>query len=188
MANIGLSQPYYAMYAANNGTPAYTGLKKLGKAIDVDITVDNKDPQALYADNGIAESVNLFSSGTATLGIDELALEVAADIFGQTLDGSTGLTFYADANAPYVGLGFIVMKVCGGEMKWRVVLLYKCQFKPLDYSISTKGETVEFNTPSLEALILRDDSTGVNGSKWSDWHDYDTEAAALTALQTALGG
>lgn len=186
MANIGLSQPYYAKYSAGNGTPTYSGLKKLGKAIQIDVTIDNKDPQVLQADNGPAESISMFSGGTLQLGIDELTLEVAADIFGLTA-GTDTLTFGADANPPYVGVGCIVMKVHGGEVKWRTVAFYKCQFKLSDYSISTRGETVEFQTPSLEAQILRDDYNGNGGSRWSYWADFETEAAALAALQQLLG-
>ena len=187
MANIGLSQPYYAKYTHANGAVTYSALKKLGKAVDVDITIDNKEPQVLYADNGPAESVTLFGGGTATLGTDELSLDVAADILGMTAPttDAPGVTFLADANAPYVGLGFIVMKVFENLIKWRMVVLYKTKFMIPDYAITTKGETVEFQTPSLAAQILRDDSVP---SKWQYWNDYNTEADALAALQTALGG
>lgn len=187
MANIGVSQPYYAMYSASGNTVTYTGVKKLGKAVEVDVSIDNKDPQVLHADNGPAESVTLFSGGTATLGIDELALDVAAEVLGLTAPTTQapGITFLSDANAPYVGLGFIAMKVFENVIKYRLVVLYKAKFKLPDYSLSTKGETVEFQTPSLEAQILRDDSSP---SQWQYWNDYDTEAAALAALQTKLGG
>ena len=185
MANIGLSEPYYAKYAASGSTVTYTGLKKLGKAIDVDVSIDGKEPEVLYADNGPAESLTVFGGGTCTLGIDELALDVAADILGLTAPGTGGgITFVADAVAPYVGLGFIVKKIHGNVIKWRLVVIYKAQFMTPDYSISTQGETVEFQTPELEAQILRDDTTP---SKWYMWHDYDSESAALAALQAALG-
>lgn len=186
MANIGLSQPYFALYSNTNGTTTYTGLKKFGKAVDVDVTTEGKDPTILYADNGPAESMTVFGGGTVTLGADELALDVAKAALGLADSASgEGVTFIADSVAPYVGLGFIVKKVHENTIKWRLVILYKCQFKTPDYSISTQGETVEFQTPSIEATILRDDCTP---SKWQNWDDYDTEAAALTALQTALGG
>lgn len=186
MANIGLSQPYYAKYANTNGTTAYTGLTKLGKAVNVDISTEGKDPQILYADNGPAESLAIFGGGTATMDIDELEMAVAKDILSLTATiGGTGVIFPADNPAPYVGLGFIVKKVHENVIKWRLVVLYKCQFKVPDYSISTQGETVEFQTPSLEATILRDDCVP---AKWQMWDDYASEAAALAALQTALGG
>lgn len=186
MANIGLSQPYYAKYAANNGSVTYTGLQKLGKAISVNLTHENKDPEKLYADNGPAESLSLFSGANVTLGVDELSLAVAADILGLTAPGtSEGITFKADDVPPYVGLGFIAKKVVSGTIKWRLVLLYKCQFKPIDFSVNTQGETVEFQTPELEAAVLKDDATT---PKWSYWYDYASEADALAALQSALGG
>lgn len=185
MANIGLSQPYYAQYSATGTTVSYSGLAKLGKATTVNLSLDNKDPEKLYADNGVAESLWLFSSGTVTLGIDELGLATAADILGLTAPGTDGgITFLADAVAPYVGLGFIVKKVISGVTKYRTIVFYKAQFKPVDFSVDTQGETVTFQTPELEATILKDDAAS---PKWSMWHDYDTEAAALTALQTALG-
>jgi len=184
MANIGVSQPYFAVYANTNGTTTYTGLKKLGKAVNVDITTEGKDPEILYADNGPAESMAIFGGGTATMEIDELALDVAKAILGLRANGETGVIFDADSMAPYVGLGFIVKKVYNNVIKWRVIVLYKCQFKVPDYSIETQGETVNFQTPSLEATILRDDCVP---AKWSQWDDYETEAAALTALQAALG-
>lgn len=185
MANIGLSQPYIAHYAAGNGTPSYSGLKKLGKATTVDVTIDGKEPEVLYADNGPAESMTVFGGGTVTIGVDELALDVAADILGLTAPASNGgITFVADAVAPYLGLGFITKKVVAGVIKWRVVILHKVQFMTPDFSVDTQGETVSFQTPELQAQILRDDATP---AKWSMWQDYATEAAALTALQSALG-
>lgn len=184
MANIGVSQPYFAVYANTNGTTTYTGLKKLGKAVNVDITTEGKDPEILNADNGPAEALALFGGGTATMEIDELALDVAKDTLGLRADGENGVIFDADSMAPYVGLGFIVKKVHNNVIKWRVIVLYKCQFKVPDYSIETQGETVNFQTPSLEATILRDDCVP---AKWQKWNDYETETAALTALQAALG-
>lgn len=183
MANIGLSQPYYAMYSNTQGSTTYSGLTKLGKAVNVDITTEGKDPQILYADNGPAESLAIFGGGTATLEIDELSMTVAKDILALTAT-TAGAYFPADNPAPYVGLGFIVKKVHENSISWRIVVLYKCQFKIPDFSIATQGETVEFQTPSLEATILRDDCTP---SKWQLWEDYTSEAAALAALQTALG-
>jgi len=186
MANIGLSQPYAALYSVTAGAISYSGLAKLGKATTVNVTIDGKDPQILYADNGPAESLTLFGGGTVTLGIDELDLATAAKVLGLAAPASNGgITFVADAVAPYMGLGFVTKKIVGGAIKYRVVILYKVQFKTPDFSVDTQGETVSFQTPELEASILRDDATP---AKWSMWQDYDTEAAALAALQTALGG
>lgn len=185
MANIGLSQPYYAKYSYSSNQVSYNGLKKLGKATTVNVALDNRDPQKLYADNGVAESLWLFSGATVTLGIDELSLEVAADVLGLAAPATDKISFGCNDVAPYVGLGFIAKKVVGGTIKWRVVTFAKCQFKPVDFSINTQGDTVEFQTPEVEAAVLTPDDPE---TKWQTWGDYTTEALALAALQAALGG
>ena len=184
MANIGLSQPYYSTYTESSGTITYGTAKKLGKATTVDLSIDNKDPEKLYADNGVAETLSLFSSGTVTLGIDELDLATAAEILGLSAPSSSGgITFTADAVAPYVGLGFIVKKIKAGTIKYRAIAFFTAQFKPVDFSVNTQGETVEFQTPELEATIMKDDSST---PQWSWWEDFDTESAALSALQAKI--
>lgn len=179
MANIGLSKPYFATYTNNNGTISYGTPLVLGKAIDVDISLDGKEPQILYADNGPAESVTTFGGGTVTLGIDEMALESAAAVLGLTKGTGDELTFPADISAPYGGLGFVAKKVHNGVIKWRAVILHKVQFMIPDVALTTQGETVEFQTPELSATILRDDQTP---AEWSTWGDYATEAAAVAAI------
>lgn len=185
MANIGVAQPYAAVYSVNNGSPSYTGLAKVGKAVQVDINVDDNEPEILYADNGPAESYSTFTGGNVVLGIDELRMDSAALILGITAGtGQTpSITFDDDQNAPYVGLGFIAKKVIEGVLKYRLILLYRVKFRIPSASLSTQGETVTFQTPSLTADIFKDDSAK---HKWQTWQDYDTEDAALSALQTAL--
>ena len=145
MANIGFSQPYTADYTNTNGTITYANLTKLGKGTTFSVAIDGKEPQILYADNGPAESVSTFGGGTATLGIDELSLAEAANILGLTTPTSTGgLTFSADAVAPYKALCAIAKKVYQGVVKWRLIVLYKVQFMTPDYTVDTEGDTVTF--------------------------------------------
>lgn len=185
MANIGLSQPWYATYTATGNTITYGTAKCLAKAVSVNVTTEGKDPEVLYADNGPAESLALFGGGTVTLGIDHLELATAAELLGMTAPTTSApqMVWKCDVVAPYVGLGFICKMVKGGSIKWRAIALYKVQFKVPDYSIDTQGETVSFQTPELEAEILRDDAAQ---PKWSAWEDCDTEAAALTAMKAMI--
>lgn len=183
--SIGLSKPYYAKYTPNSGSPTYSSGKSLGMATEGSITVDSKDPAILYADNGAAESVSLFSSGTCTLGVHKLTLENLADLVGQTYVSSTGVDFKADANAPYIGLGIISMDIAGGVITYSAILLYKVQCKTPDITRVTRGDTIEYQVPSLEFSILRDDSAD---AKWM-WMQsgYATEALAEAALKSKLG-
>lgn len=183
--SIGLSKPYYAKYSAGNGTPTYTGLKPMGMATEFSLTVDGKDPAILYADNGAAESVATFSGGDATLGIHKLTPETLADLLGQSFAEATGLEFKADVNAPYVGIGVISMDISDGVISYTAIVLYKVQCKTPDITRVTKGESVEYQVPSLDFAILRDDSAD---AKWMWMENYETEAAAVTGLSAKLGG
>lgn len=183
--SIGLSKPYYAKYSAGNGTPTYSDLTSMGMVTEFSLAVDGKDPAILYADNGAAESVATFGGGTATLGVHKLTLSDLTDLLGQSYVASTGATFKADVNAPYMGLGVIAMNISGGAITYSVIVLYKVQCKQPDVTLVTKGDSVEYQVPSLEFTILRDDSAD---AKWMFEQDgYATEADAEAALKTALG-
>lgn len=183
--SIGLSKPYYAKYSAGNGTPTYTGLKSMGMATEFSLTVDGKDPAILYADNGAAESVATFGGGNATLGVHKLTPETLTDLLGQTYASATGAEFKADVNAPYVGIGVVSMDISGGEISYTAIALYKAQCKTPDITRVTKGESVEYQVPSLEFSILRDDSAD---AKWMWMQNYPSEAAAVAGLSAKLGG
>ena len=121
--SIGLSKPYIADYTANGGSPSYSNGKSLGMATEFSIQVDGKDPSILYADNGAAESMGMFSSGNATLGVHKLTLAELANLVGQSYVSSTGCEFKADAAAPYKGLGVISMDISGGAITYSRITL-----------------------------------------------------------------
>lgn len=184
MAYIGVSKPYIAEYTNNNGAVSYGTPEVLGRATEVNITLDGKDPVVLYADNGPVESVTTFGGGNVTMGLDDLALAIFAKIMGVTKQEAATLALPGDIAAPYFGLAFIGKRIYRAVAMWRLVILHKTQFKLPDLSLSTQGETVGFQTPSLEASILRDDKSP---AKWSSWGDYETEAAAEAAMMTFFG-
>lgn len=183
--SIGLSKPYYAKYSPNSGSPTYASGASLGMATEASISVEGKDPAILYADNGAAESVALFGGGTCTLGVHKLTLATLADLVGETYVSSTGCNFKADQNHPYLGLGIISMDISGGTITYSVLVLFKVQCKLPDITRVTRGESVEYQVPSLEFNILRDDSSD---AKWMWMQDgYATEALAEAALKSKLG-
>lgn len=189
MARIGLLKPRVAKYAESSGTITYSDGQILAKAIEHDLTLENADPVILYADDGAAESVGGFSSGTLTITVDELPLSVAGLIFGITPEtisspaAGTGVTFDDDMAPPYLGYGVIVPKVRNGTKSWMAVLLTKIKFSINDETYTTKGETVEFGTPELKATVMRDDSTK---HPWRKWAEFSTETAADTWLNSQL--
>lgn len=183
--SIGVSKPYVADYTPNNGSPTYSNLTSLGMATEFNMTIDGKDPAILYADNGPAESAATFGGGDATLGVHKLTLENLIKLLGQTYSSSSGATFKADVNAPYRGLFVVAMNISGGVITYTAIVLYKVQCKQPDVTLVTKGESVEYQVPSLDFAILRDDSAD---AKWM-WMQsgFATEAAAIDGAKAALG-
>ena len=69
MATIGLDKLYYAPITEDeNGNETYGTPVQLAKAISADLTVELNEA-TLYADDGQAEAVKEFKSGTLSLGL-----------------------------------------------------------------------------------------------------------------------
>lgn len=186
--SIGVSKPFIAVYSAGNGTPSYSGGKRLGMATAFSLDVQGSDPAILYADNGPAEAVDMFSGGSGTVGVHKLSLSNLALIRGQTVGSGSGsdanaVIFKADANAPYMGVGVVSMVISGGQIRYLVVVNYKIKFRQPNVTLVTRGETVEYQVPELSFQVMRDDSAD---AKWMYMKEFETEAAAVAAIGTLL--
>lgn len=186
--SIGVSKPFVAVYNPNNGTPSYSGGKRLGMATSFSLDVQGSDPAMLYADNGPAEAVDLFTGGSGTVGVHKLSLSNLALIRGQTVGSGSGsdadaVIFKADANAPYMGVGVVSMVISGGQIRYLVIVNYKIKFRQPNVTLVTRGETVEYQVPELAFQVMRDDSAD---AKWMYMKEFETEAAAVAAIGTLL--
>jgi phage major tail protein, phi13 family len=85
MATIGLDKLYYAKITeAVDGTETYGTPISLAKAMKADLSVELAEA-TLYADDGPAEVVKEFKSGTLSLGIDDIGVTAAEDLTGASL-------------------------------------------------------------------------------------------------------
>lgn len=181
MARIGLAKPYYAKYAALNGVVTYSDGGLIGRAVEAQMELEDTDAIVLYADNVAAESVSSFSTGTLTLTVDELSVATAGAILGITPVAVTSpaagntLEFRSGQAIPYLGLGLIVNKVVSNANVYMGLILNKIQFRIPAGNYTTMGETIEFQTPELEATIMKDDTA--NGV-WQEWGEFSTFADA----------
>ena len=88
MATIGLDKLYYAKITEDeSGNESYATPTSLAKAMTADLSVELSEA-TLYADDGAAEIVKEFKSGTLSLGIDELGAAVASDLTGAVIDAN----------------------------------------------------------------------------------------------------
>lgn len=179
MKKIGLKYPVYALYNDSTGSPVYSDGAVISKAINANIAI-NKNNVKLYADDDIDEVDQSFIDGTITLGLNELPLEKQAVLLGHKADEESGELAANEADiAPYVGHGFYGKIKRAGAYKWRAIWLHKVQFGEPNDETQTKGETVTFQTPTIEGIIMKD----INGD-WKSENVFDTEEEAKTWLNT----
>ena len=161
----------------NDDGKTYGPVKTLSGAIECKVTLDLAEA-TLYCDDALKEQVSMFKSGTLTAGIDEDDDAIFAELLGKTVDEETGVvTSNVSDEAIYVGFGHIVPKLVNGKRKYKVEFFPKMKFKPFIADAKTKGDNLEFTTPSVEATIFENED-----GDWEKHKVYDTESEANTAL------
>ena len=179
MAKIGLNNLWYSkLTEAQNGTPTFDGAKSFGKAINCNVAITNNSA-TLYADDVLAESDTSFQNGTVTLGVDDDREQTFADVLGHTVTEEGEVIRNANDVAPWVGLARIIVKMVSNVRLYKVEVLYKVKFSEPSQEDQTKGETVEFATPSIEGSV----ATLANGD-WSTAKTFSTKEAAIEFIQT----
>lgn len=192
MATIGVSKPYFGKYVNTDGAITYTDGAVFAKAVEFSATIESGDDNNLYADNSIAESDRSFGSGSISVTTDDISQTAAAAILGITAktiavgadDDVSELIYDDDMSPPDLGFGIVIKKKVGGSNKYRAVFFHKIKFNIPEDTATTQGETIEWQTPSIEGSIMRDD-TSKHG--WKSEVTVDTEELAVTYLKQKLG-
>lgn len=183
MANIGLTNIWFSkLHEAADGTASYEGATNLGKAVSCSTSITNNEAK-LYGDDTLAESDTSFASGTITLGVTDDDDAVFAPLLGHEIDEQGEVIKTSNDAAPYVGVGRIVTKMVNGAYKYKVEFLYKVKFAEPSKDENTKGESIEFATPSVEGLISTLDD---NNGTWSKSKTFNVKSDALTYLKNLL--
>lgn len=160
MAQIGLKNLYYALITEDaNGNETYGSPVRLAKAISAEINV-NTDDSTLWADDGADVVVKEFINGTITLGVSDLENGKAATLLGASIDANGVMLSGGEDTPPAVAIGFQSRSAKGGD---RFFWLYRVVFAVPNQALNTKGETIEFSTPSIVGTISRRNKEESNG-------------------------
>lgn len=178
MATIGLDKLYYAKITEDaDGNETYGTPKSLAKAMTADLSVELAEA-TLYADDGAAEIVKEFKSGTLSLGIDELGAETASDLTGSTIDSDGVVISAAEDGGDPVAVGFRAKKANG---KYKYYWLYRVKFGIPATNLATKGDSITFSTPTIEGTIMRRNKA--DGSGKHPWKAEATEGDASVGAE-----
>ena len=180
MAQIGLKYLICAPVTETPTTVTFHDGVVMSYAIKVDLSIEINEGK-LYADNRIVETVKEFKSGKVSLNGDHLSYEVLALILGHErgtlVSGGEKLTAKGDDEGAYVGVGFYSTTIKDSVKKYRAIWLHKVKFGIPNESLETKGDSINFQTPTIEGTLLTD-ILGV----WKEEATFDTEAAAKAWL------
>lgn len=188
MAYIGMRNPAVAPITSHTDGSAITygtGMI-LGPAVAANLTfgvADNPD----YGDDVIQDNDNGINGYSATVETNNITPEGRAMALGWNPVTGTGstVTHYevTDEAAPYVGWGFIRVKLFQGTRSYEAFWFHKAQFSANGINASTKQRQIEWNHPQMnvQGMGVYIDNSGK--AKYFDWMEFTTEAAALAWLK-----
>jgi len=186
MAQFGAKRPRFAptKTTPDDALPTYDYEKAvtISKLVKADLTVTNASGE-LYADDGLAEKVDMFASGSLALETDDQTAAVHTALFGATQDETSSEVTDSDGdNAPRGGIVYYKVIIRSG------VRFYKGVFLPLvnavlgNDSAATKGSSITFGTSSTTFNVFR-----CNSGAWRITKEFTTEAEVIAWCDEKLG-
>lgn len=160
MATIGLDKLYYASVVEDEaGEETCDTPVQLAKAITAELSVELAEA-TLYADDGAAEIVKEFKSGTLSLGIDDIGSTAASVLTGAIIDDNKVLISGGEDGGTPVAIGFKAKKSNG---KYKYYWLYRVKFGIPATNLATKGDSIIFSTPTFEGTVLTRNKADASG-------------------------
>lgn len=182
MATIGLDRLFYSKITeGENGDETYGKPTQLAKAISADLSVELAEA-TLYADDGAAEIVKEFKSGTLSLGIDDIGSTAASDLTGAVIDENHVVVSSSEDGGEPVAVGFRAKKSNG---KYKYFWLYRVKFGIPATALATKGDSITFSTPTIEGTVMRRNK--LDGNNRHPWKAEATEGDNQTPSSVISG-
>lgn len=194
MPKVGLSRPYVARYHENGaGQVSYTDGVRAGRAVSYSFSLNATGTDNTFrCDNEVGESASgVFSGGNLSWTVAELEQAISRMILGLSVntievdDQPVEELVYDDRMAsPYLGAAIIEKSIVRGQAKWRGVIFTKTQFAVPEDAANTQAETIEWQTDTITASVMRDDSAN---HAWRRTAVFDSESKADAYICHVLG-
>lgn len=171
-------------YKNTSGAVSYENPTDVGDAMSAQLELRFAEGR-LYAESRLAEYIKLATGGTISLAVKYLKKAAQTMFYGCTSDTSKeNLKFSAKDIANYVGVGFYAPDKIDGVTKYTCVWVPKVLFGPPSLSYQTKGESIQFNTPTTTGEFLADDSSD---ELLLETETVETATAAIAWIKGKLG-
>lgn len=166
MATIGLRDVHYALLIEDpiTGSPSYQTPVKVTGAITANIN-PNASSATLFYDDGPGDTAATMGEITLELNLADIPLDVQAIWLGHEYVGGI-LKRKGSDTPPWLAIGFRTLKSNGA---YRYVWLNKGKFSIPEEDYSTKGDSIEFATPTITGSFVKRD----NDDEWQRTADED---------------
>ena len=196
MAFIGMRHVVGAVFESHTpgSEPTYESGSgfDVGGAISGNLTI-NRNTNDLFYDDHLGESDNGISSMELELGLDDLLEEIQAKMgllkAVSTGSGTSAVTTYYEtsgASKP-IGLGYIRVRRKNGATKYQALWIYKTTFSQNAENAQTKGETIEWQTPTINGKCAGLDTDSSGDYNFRKRQIFDSAAAAEAWLDGLAG-
>lgn len=153
-------------YKNTSGAISYSDHVSVGDAMACNLELKFAEGR-LYAEGKLAEYLKQAIGGSLSVGTKYIPDAAQSLMYGATEKTRTvntkqiaGLQFSSKDVANYVGVAFYAPDRIDGVQKYTCVFVSKALFGPPAMAFKTKGQNIEFQTPTTTGEFLPDDSTG----------------------------
>lgn len=185
MAYIGLVKPTIAKLDESSGTPKYTNGFECGEAMEMSINPQYAEG-SLYANDQLSEYDKEFKYADVTLRTNTLPVQAHNNMFGHTVEedatDNTSISDKVTDDSNYVGFGIYVKEKVKSEMTYIAMWLYKVKFAEGQEDYKTKGDNIEYQTPSMSGKAM-----GIEDGKWRERKIFKTRKEAQDWLDEMAG-
>lgn len=179
MAYVGLRKPIVAEILE---TGKYGKPFAFGKAIGMNVTPTYAEG-GLNADDAQAEYDKEFNYAEVSLNTSTIPFEAYERMFGHTVEEQNkNVVFNKDDQASYIGQAWISVEKVDGVRKFIGNFLYKVKYAEPTEEYTTKGDAIEYKTPSITGRALAQDD-----GKWKETQSFVTEKEALDWINQKFG-
>ena len=147
----------------------------------------NSNP--LYADDRVKEEDNSITGGTIKLGVDDVNDDARVMLLGDKKEGDAGEEVYHETveSAPYVGAGYIRVRRKDNKTSYIVYWVHKAIFGIGTESAKTKGQNIEWQTPTLEGSIMGVKNNAEMQTRFRERRTFAKESEARAWLDKKAG-
>ena len=185
MARIGFKKAKYNKISGNTYASLTSNTVPVFEKVIDEKFAPEYNTAELYANDGLAESDYSFKKGTLTLTVADDNDKLCAELLGNT-DAEGEVTSNIEDVAPEFGYGHIIPKLMNGARMYKVEFFPRVKFTKITSDNKTRGESVEFNTTSIEGTVFPLE-TALNGLANGVWEKHQT-FATLAEAETYLNG